>query len=99
MRILLPQVVLYGKHRNRFLLYSTILELIINVVLSYWWLQSFGLIGIAYATVCAYLFHKLLLIFYNRWNFAIPFSAYIEIKPYLVYNILMILAFFISWMY
>jgi O-antigen/teichoic acid export membrane protein len=98
-RILLPQVVLYGFHKNNFLLLSTILELILNVVLSLWWLGYFGLIGIVAATVVSYLFHKLLLIAYNKWKFNISFSEYVDVKPYLIYNALLYLAFAVSCYY
>lgn len=95
-RILLPQVVMYARQRNGALLVMTFIELIINVSLSIWWAQSFGLAGIAYATVVANICHTLMMIVYNKVSLQVSPTSYIPFKIYSIYVILIIGAYLAS---
>lgn len=92
-RILLPQVLLYSRQHTHILVYSAILELFLNLGLSLWLLQYYGLAGIAFATVIAYLFNKILLMVYVRKQMNIKVGAYLNWKVYLAFNSLLFLIF------
>lgn len=89
-RILLPQVIMYAHQRNGALLIMTFVELIINVSLSVWWAQNYGLAGIAYATVVANIAHSLMMIVYNQVVLKILPQRYIPFREYSIYSILII---------
>ena len=95
-RVLLPQAYNFAKHQHKVIIWSGILELICNILLSYWWMHIWGMYGLALATVVAYFIQKAILIVYNRTYNGIPFSSYIEMKYYLIYSMLSIFALYLS---
>lgn len=86
-RILLPQVLVIGRQHNFMLVISAILETGINVALSLWWVRSWGLQGIAMASVVAFLVNKLNLIAYNYWVFGVPVQRYVPVRLWLGYSL------------
>jgi len=95
-RLLLPQVIIYAQQHNFVLVWSAIIEVIINLSLSLYLVQDYGLEGIAFATVIAYLVNKIVLIAYVHHTFKIQLSQYLNIKHYFFYNILLGFLFLIS---
>ncbi|MEM1220938.1 MAG: hypothetical protein AAGH79_18600 [Bacteroidota bacterium] len=95
-RILLPQVLLIAKGHNYFLVISAIIETVVNVGLSLWWVRSYGLGGIAAASVVANLINKLNMILYCRWRWGIRPGQYISLPWYFSYLALLIAAYIIS---
>lgn len=98
-RIILVQVVLFSKHANRILLYSGMIELVLNVGLSLWLLQYFGLSGIAGATVIAYFANKLLLFWFSKKNFGLRWTEILPVRNYIIWSLLLVLSFIISMQY
>lgn len=92
-RILLPQVILLSQQKNYVLVWSAIIETIINVALSLVLVQSYGLAGIAFASVIAYLINKVNMIIYNKKVLKIDLKDYVNIRNYCIYNGLLILSF------
>lgn len=64
-RMLFPQTLLLAHGKNRALLLIGVIEWLINIGLSLWWVQSFGMIGVAWATVVAFAIEKILLMAYT----------------------------------
>ncbi|MEO1261116.1 MAG: hypothetical protein AAFZ15_20105 [Bacteroidota bacterium] len=95
-RILLPQVVAMGHQKNYILTVAALVEMALIVALSWWWGGLFGLRGVAYATAVAFMTDRLILIFYNWKVLNIPPQKYIHLKSYLIYNLLLVVFFFIS---
>ena len=95
-RILLPQVVILSAEKNFILVACAIVEVIINIVLSLIWVKSFGLIGIAFASVIAFLVFKIMLITFNYRQLNIPVTRYISIGKYFGYNLLLFASFILS---
>jgi O-antigen/teichoic acid export membrane protein len=95
-RILLPQIIIFGKQHNFILVWSALLELIVNIVLSILFIQYFGILGIAYATVIAYMVNKLIMIVYNYRTFNISPKAYLHLPSYFLYNAMLLICFVIS---
>ncbi|MCB0643973.1 MAG: polysaccharide biosynthesis C-terminal domain-containing protein [Phaeodactylibacter sp.] len=94
-RILLPQVVIIGLQKNYFLVLSAIVETIVNVGLSLWWVRFWGLEGIALATIVAFAVNKLNMILFLYFRFGIRPGAYIPMRGYLLLSTLLILVYLI----
>lgn len=94
-RILLPQVVLIAHQKNYFLVFSAIIETALNVSLSLILVKNHGLVGIAFATVVAYLVNKLILIYFNWKILKIAPNRYINFRNWLIYNSLLFGTYFI----
>ena len=92
-RLLFPQTILIGLQKNRAILLASFLEIVLNVALSLWFLQLWGLPGVAYGTVCAYLFEKLILMGFVKKIVGFKVSAYLNVKQHLLYSLLLILEF------
>lgn len=95
-RLLLPQVIIYAQQHNFVLVWSALIEVIINLGLSLYLVQDYGLEGIAFATVIAYLVNKLILIGYNYFTFQIPLTAYLNLPRFLILNLLLGVVFWLS---
>lgn len=92
-RVLFPQTVLTGLQHTRYLLVSSVLEILINVSLSIYLAGKFGLPGIAAGTFVAYLFDKLFLIAVAHWVYGIKPGRYINVASFLGYSLLTFVAF------
>lgn len=80
---------------NNAILWASFLEIVLNVALSLWFLQLWGLPGVAYGTVCAYVFEKLVLIGFVKKIFGFGISDYLNVKQHLVYSLLLTLEFIV----
>ena len=86
-RVLFPQTVLTGMQKTKFLLISSILEIIINVSLSIYLAGKIKLPGIAVGTFVAYTFDKVFLIGVNWFVYGVKPSSYIKALPFWLYTI------------
>ena len=99
-RILLPQLVIIGRNRSYILVRNALFESLLNVGLSLWLVQQFGLLGIAYATVIAFILAKLSLIWFVWSAFRIPPNAYIPLRSWGVWSVFLLCCFIaVEWMY
>ena len=95
-RLLLPQVIIYAQQHNFVLVWSAIIEVMVNLGLSLYLVQTYGLEGIAFATVIAYLVNKIILITYVYFKFKIPLTHYLNLKKYFLYNFFLTTVFLIA---
>lgn len=95
-RLLLPQVLIYAHQRNFILVVSAIIEVIVNLILSLYLVKDYGLEGIAFATVIAYLVNKVILIIFNYFQLGVSLSTYINLKTYVFCNLLLLLSWWVS---
>jgi len=98
-RLLMPQVILIGTGKRYFLVISAIFETILNITLSLWWVEPFGLWGIAGATVVANAFDKLSLMTYCWFKLGIKPQDYIPWRTLLVLNFALGLGFYLSFFF
>lgn len=96
-RVLFPQTILTGMQKTKFLLLSSVMEIALNVSLSIWLAGKFGLPGIAFGTLLAYLFDKIFLIAVNSAVNKIPLSRYLNIRLFCIYSITACIAFIFSY--
>ena len=95
-RLLFPQTILTAMKENKLILICAIVEMLINIVASVLLAQRFGLIGVAYGTVIAFVAEKMLMsvILYYKHN--ISPSRYISFLPFSIYSGVVIFAYFLS---
>ncbi|MBK8563767.1 MAG: hypothetical protein IPN76_10610 [Saprospiraceae bacterium] len=98
-RILLPQVVTMAAGKNYVLTLTALLELAVLAFLSFWWGKKWGLEGIAWAAVVAFLVDRLVLLWYNWRVLGIETTRYVDWKNWLLFNALLFVAFYVSTLY
>jgi O-antigen/teichoic acid export membrane protein len=72
------------------------LEVVINVVLSLWWVQYWGWMGVALATVVAYIFEKVIFSIWLYFKEGIPITAYLPLRSYIGYSSAVVICFLIG---
>ena len=92
-RLLLPQTILNGLQISKPIMIAALLELTINVVLSFVLVRFFGIAGIAFATFIAYLFEKIYLSVEVKRRLNVRLSDYIPVNVYVVYSISILVIF------
>ena len=95
-RMNLSHTLLMRLESYRVLLFVALSEVILNVVLSIWWVQFAGWMGIALATVVAYLFEKVCFSLWLYFREGIPLSKYLPIRSYLGYSTLVVICFLLG---
>lgn len=99
-RLLFPQTILIGWRKTRAIMFSSLIEILINIGLSLWLIQIFGLVGVAWATVIAYLAQKIILMAYLWYRKNIPPARYIPVRAWALWSILLIMAYLgANWLY
>jgi len=88
-RLLFPQTILIGLQKTKAIVWASLIEIVANVALSLWFVQFWGLPGIAWGTVCAYLLEKLILMVFVRKNCGFGISEYLNVRQHLLYSLLL----------
>ncbi|MFT4535239.1 MAG: hypothetical protein ACJA1A_000511 [Saprospiraceae bacterium] len=95
-RLVLPQVVLYARQKNSILMWVGLLELIVNISLSLYLIQDYGILGIAFATVIAYIVQKIALVQYCKRRLNVRLSEYLDTKTHMLYSAILYSVFVFS---
>jgi O-antigen/teichoic acid export membrane protein len=88
-RLLFPQTILIGLQKTKAIMWASFFEIVINVALSLWFVQFWGLAGVAFGTVCAYIFEKLALMVFVRKTCGFRINDYLNVKQHLLYSLLL----------
>ena len=91
--MIFPQSVLLGLNRRDLILKTAYWEILINVISSLILMWKFGITGIAYGTVIAFLSEKLILI-YRLKNLNIDFQHYTNVIKWTLFTFLTICLYF-----
>lgn len=94
-RLAFPQTILIGVKDTTIIAWASFFELILNVSLSLWFVTLWGIAGIAYATVIAYLFEKIFLAILTKIRLNIPVTNYLNIFRHLIYSLLLFVVFYL----
>jgi len=94
-RMIFPQTVIMGIMKSRIFYLISSNYLIINCLLSFWFIYLFGITGIAYATAIAYLFEKIMLAIFCKME-GISFKQYTPVGEYLLYSAITVGMFYVS---
>lgn len=91
-RVLFPQTILFGLQKNKVFIVASTIELIAGITLSLWLVKPFGLQGVCWAMVIAFLLEKVFLIGYCYRN-NIPFFKHFPLYTFLIYSTLLLLTY------
>ncbi len=92
-RLIFSRTILVGLKDNNVVLLISALELILNIALSFFFIQKWGLAGIAMATVIAYMAEKILIAWYLFRKYKIGLGQYTDLYWLSGYSLLLVLAF------
>lgn len=92
-RLVFPQTILIGRQKTRVTLIAALLTQVINIPLSLFLVQYYGVAGVAVATVGVYILEKIYLSAHIWFKMKIRPAEYIPMKTLLLYSILLILLF------
>jgi len=98
-RLLFPQTLLIAFKKTNFLMLASGLELIMNISLSLIFIQFMGIRGVAYATLVAYLFERIVLIVYVKLILGLPISQYTNLRKHIVWSGILLIAFIFTELY
>lgn len=92
-RMLFPQTILMAKGQNSYLLIASVIEFLVKLVLSIWLLSIMGLKGIVLATLLAFVFEKIILMYFvKKQNNILP-QQYTYLNWFFIYTCLIIIAY------
>lgn len=94
-RLLFPQTILIGLQKNKLIMWASFLEIIVNVSASLCFVQIWGLAGVAYGTLVAYVFEKVFLMVFVSKSCHIRVSSYLNVSRHLIYSLLLTTEFII----
>lgn len=95
-RLIFSRTILVGLNENKVIFFISLLELPINIVLSWVLVPYWGLAGIAAGTVIAYSFEKVGLCWFLYKKYGVSMHRYINMKWFWGYTLLLLLSFLIS---
>jgi len=92
-RLVFPHTLLIGLKKTKIVMYASMAELLLNIVLSVIFIEYWGIEGVAFATCIAYSVQKIIWVIYNKTVLNIAAREYIPIPIWAVYSLLTLLAF------
>jgi O-antigen/teichoic acid export membrane protein len=92
-RLIFPHTVLIGMKKTRIILRASIICIILNIGFSLFFIQFYGVVGLALGTVVVLTLEKIYLILYNYFRLGIKPIDYIPVKWYLFYSSAIVLIF------
>jgi O-antigen/teichoic acid export membrane protein len=93
-RMLFPQTILIGLKKTRVVFKASLIEIVLNIIVSILLIKPYGIVGIALGTTIVHILEKAFMIGYNYYALKIPPKAYIPFNWFLFYTAL-ITSFFI----
>ncbi len=92
-RVLLPTTVMHALEETKAIFVISVFELMLNIVLSLIFIPIWGMEGVAFATVLAFLFEKVGMMIYLKWKYGLAVSEYMDWQWLLGYVLLLLIAF------
>ncbi len=93
-RLIFPHTILIGLKKTRIVLYASIVELGVNILLSIIFIHFWGIEGVAYATFIAYGVQKIICLFYNKMVLGIRPDRYIPLTIWFIYSVFTLAVFY-----
>lgn len=94
-RLVFPHTLLIGLKKTKVVMYASLAELLVNIVLSVLFIRFWGIEGVAFATVIAFGVQKIIWVVYNKTVLNIAPREYIPVPLWVIYSLLILLAFII----
>ncbi len=95
-RLVFSSTILIGLKANSVMAWIGGIELLLNIGLSFYWGQQFGLIGIALATLVAFTFEKFMQCIHLYKKHGISPKEYLHFRWFFGYSALLLIAFLLS---
>ncbi len=93
-RLIFPHTILIGLKKTKIVLYASVIELGVNVILSIIFIHFWGIAGVAFATFIAYVVQKIIFLFYNKTVLGINPNQYIPMVLWLIYSFFTLAVFY-----
>lgn len=89
-RLVFPQTILIGLKKTKIVFWASVFEIALNITASLWFIYytDRGLVGIALGTALVHALEKIFLVAYNYYKLNIPPKAYIPVRWYIFYSLL-----------
>lgn len=94
-RMIYPQTVIMGIMKNKIFYLISSNYLLINCLLSFWFIYLFDIEGIAYATVISYLIEKIMLAIYCKMQ-GIDYRKFTPWIEHLIYSAITVVVYYIT---
>ena len=85
-RLLFPQTILTALHQNKLILASAVFEMCINIIASILLASRYGMVGVAFGTVIAFVAEKILMIIILYYKHGISPLRYVALVPFALYS-------------
>ncbi len=95
-RLIFTNSILIGLKQNIIILIVSVAELTVNVVFSLIFMQYWGYIGVAYGTLVAYFFEKIILAIIIKRKNNIKLSDYLPLKTLVLFSLFLIVCYWVS---
>ena len=95
-QIVFPQSIMISRGDTKLLWYISLAELAVNVLASLTLMKYFGIIGIVWGTLIAYVFEKIVLLIVIRFRYNIRPASIISFPVWLGYVLCLIIVFMLS---
>jgi O-antigen/teichoic acid export membrane protein len=93
-RVVFPQTLVIAAGKNNVIFKIALVEITVNILVSYFLMLKLGIIGIAIGTLAAFIAEKCCLAIYVHVKMKIPISEYLQWKTWLFYSCLLVTVFF-----
>jgi O-antigen/teichoic acid export membrane protein len=87
-RVVFPQTILIGLKKTRILMWAAIVEIALNIPLSLFFVQYYGVVGIALGSGLIHILEKFILMWYNYRKLGISPKTYTPLAWYIFYSVL-----------
>ncbi len=87
-RIVFPQTILIGLKKTNILMWAAIIEIVLNIAASLFFIQYYGVVGIALGSGLIHILEKFVLMWYNYHKLGIAPKEYVPMAWYLFYSLL-----------
>ena len=94
-RLVFPHTILIGLKKTKIIMYASMAELVVNVILSIVFIRFWGIEGVAFATFIAYAIQKIVWVGYNKIVLGISPGEYIPILVWGIYSFLTLVVFYV----
>jgi Na+-driven multidrug efflux pump len=96
-RLVFPQPILIGLKKTNIVMVASLAEFIANAALSILFVGFWGIEGVAFATVIAYLLQKIIWVVYNQKILKIAPTQYIPVIPLAIYSVILAVIFMVTY--
>jgi O-antigen/teichoic acid export membrane protein len=95
-RLLFPQAILTALKGSRLILSAAVCEMFVNLIASILLAQRFGLVGVAYGTVIAFIAEKMVMMAFLYYKYDILPSRYVPLLSFVAYSALLVCSYAVS---